>query len=114
MPVHKITAGLNLLPKFRLFLRKGKHFTILLQPKIEIPLTPYRAVEMFVPTLLFKWKIDRGLGSRSNNVAAKAVPGQAGADCNHIGETSHSVALTPLPAPFSGPSKEPGACKDLL
>lgn len=99
--------------KIQIIFKKRQTFYNSASAQIEIPPTGYRAVEMLVLALLFKWKIDRGLGSRSESVAVKAVPGQAGADHNQIGETSHGVASTSLPAPFSGPSEDLGARKDL-
>lgn len=65
--------------------------------QIEIPLTPYRAVEIFIPILLFKWQIDCGLGSRSDSMAVKAVPGQ-GWNENFRGEMSPSMSPMSLPA----------------
>lgn len=100
--------------KIQIIFKKRKAFYNSPSAHTEIPPTPYRAVEMLVLTLLSKWKTDRGLGSRSDSVAVKAVPWQAGTNHNQTGKTSHSAAPMPLPAPFSSPSKELGACKDVL
>lgn len=90
-PVHKITAGLELLSKFRLFLRKEKLFTVLFQPRLKYLWQPINLLQ-FLPK--FKRKINYGLGSRSDSVAVKAVPGQAMADHKERGGLSHSTAQT--------------------
>lgn len=68
--------------KIQIIFKKRKTFYNSSAAWFETPPTPYKAVEMLVPTLLFKWKIDHGLGSRSDSMAVKAVPGQARADHN--------------------------------
>jgi len=100
--------------KIQIVFKKRKAFYNSPPAQIKIPPTPHKAVEMLVPTLLFKWKIDHGLGSRSDSVAVKAVVGQAGTDHCQTGKTFHSAAPMPLPAQFPIPSKELGTCKDLL
>lgn len=47
--------------KIQIIFKKRKAFYNSPSAQTEISPTPYRAVEMLVPTLPFKWKIDRGL-----------------------------------------------------
>lgn len=82
--------------KVQTIFKKRKAFYNSPSAQTEIPLTTYKAVGIHAPTHQFKRKIDCGLGSRSDSVAVKAIPGQARADHSQREEMSSSTAPTTL------------------
>lgn len=96
--------------KVQIIFKKRKAFYNSPSAQAEIPLTTYKAVGIHAPTHQFKRKIDCGLGSRSDSVAVKAIPGQATVRKGKC----PTAQPQPPPAPFSSPSKELDTSKDLL
>lgn len=111
--VHKKTAGLELLPKFRLFLRKGKHFTILLQPRLKYLWQHIKLLE-FMPRLTsLKGKLIVDLEAGVTVWQWKLSQGRPGLTTVREGKC-RTAQPQPPPAPFSSPSKELDTSKDLL